>query len=335
MCSYLVDTTEKDRDYIFKYFLYGLTIGSNREIPGLLPATQPSVETSIVFGNLPQSWNLKTNRTTWYVSGLLDELGQPNLVVWKIELGFLFQYSDGIAFVVEESGKEVWGEWPDNMTLEDAVVYLLGPILGFALRLKGITCLHASAIAIDGQCVLFAGGQGVGKSTLAAAFAMRGYGVLSDDVTALAYEQGTFIAQPAYPRVRLWPGSVTELYGAANALPLLTPNWDKRYLDLSQTGYKFHNTPLKLGAIFVLGDHAGESALPQTSELSESAALVQLVANTYCGYMIGKLNRAEEFEFLSKMVSRVPSRLVRQGNGYADPRELCRVILKDVAECVS
>ena len=114
----------------------------------------------------------------------------------------------------------------------DTATYLLGPVLGFVLRLRGIACLHASAISIDGRTVLLLGPAGSGKSTTAAAFACKGCRVLSEDVCALHCTPDGIFVQPGYPRLRL-PNSVGMLFGAQDALPLLTPNWNKRFLDLA------------------------------------------------------------------------------------------------------
>jgi hypothetical protein len=338
MSATLLDVSKRNQnDASFSYSLFGLQIVSNQPIPGLIPTketTQVFPETAIVLGSLP-NWDLSASHTNWYTSDLLDEFGQPNLIVSKVNNGFSFEYCDGINFVVEENGNSVWATWPDEMTLEDTVVYLVGPVLGFVLRLKGITCLHASAVVVNDLAVVFAGSQGTGKSTLAAAFANLGYAVMSDDVTALACEADAIVAQPAYPRVRLWPGSVNELFGSENALPLLTPNWDKRYLDLTQEGYRFHDTPLPVGAIYVLGDHSHESATVSTTNMPAATGLLQLLANTYCGYLIGKGERAEEFEFLSRVASSIPIRMVRQGSDFSRPSDLCDVILKDFEQSIS
>ena len=125
-------------------------------------------------------------------------------------------------FWLEHEGKEIWAIWPKASTLEDASSYLLGPVLGVLLRLRGTTCLHASAVAIDGQAVAFAGTEGAGKSTTAAAFARVGHSVLSDDVVALKENESGFVVAPAYPHICLWPDSVRGL-GCVLAKPSYVP----------------------------------------------------------------------------------------------------------------
>jgi hypothetical protein len=85
-----------------------------------------------------------------------------------------------------------------------------------------------------------------------------GHAVLSDDIAALTDRDGAMHVQPAYPQIRLWPDSVAMLYGTPDALPPLTPTWDKRALALTEPG-TFHQQPLPLRAVYLLAeprDHA-------------------------------------------------------------------------------
>ena len=167
-------------------------------------------------------------------------------------------YSDGARFAVDREGRDVWADWPEGYALEDAATYLVGPVLGFVLRLRGITPLHASAIAVEDQAIAFVGVPGAGKSTTAAAFAHRGFAVLSDDVVALEDGQNHFLVAPGYPRVNLWPDSVRALLGSEDALPLITPTWGKHYLPLDQKGRRFQSKQLPLGAVYFLGERDPE-----------------------------------------------------------------------------
>ncbi|MBA3757231.1 MAG: hypothetical protein H0X02_13890 [Nitrosomonas sp.] len=214
------------------------------------------------------------------------------------------------------------------MTLEDTATYLLGPVLGFILRLRGHTCLHASAIAVGDAAIALLGPAGAGKSTTAAAFAKANYPVLSDDVVALSHEGDEFLVQPAYPRLRLWPNSVNTLYGSVDALPRLTPSWDKRYLDLTLDGYQFHQQPLPLRAIYILQERTKDPA-PFVEAVPPGIGLISLVGNTYSTHLLDKTMRANEFRSLDRLLASVP---LRQVTPHADPTyltDLCDTILRD------
>jgi hypothetical protein len=191
--------------------------------------------------------------------------GEPELRIWSLlEAGyFKLLYGDGTQFILDRRATRVWATWLQPLTLEDTVVYLLGPVFGFMLRLRGFTCLHASAVAFGGRALALAGEAETGKSTTAAALARRGHAVLSDDIVALRKVNDTFLAGPGYPRVCLWPDSVNLLCGSPEALPRLTPNWEKCYLPLDGNGHHFQEEPLRLAAIYLLGDREGSSTVPR------------------------------------------------------------------------
>src|SRR6185369_332600 len=120
------------------------------------------------------------------------------------------------------------------------------------------------------------GTSAVGKSTTAAALALRGVPVLTEDVTALKSLGERFLVEPGYPRICLWPDIVKELLGSSDALPLLTPNWDKRYLPLDGVRANFEPAPKPLGIIYLLATRGGNVDAPRLEEVRPREALLEL-----------------------------------------------------------
>lgn len=232
-------------------------------------------------------------------------------------------YDDGTTFVVDARGSEVWASTPAGATLEDTATYLLGPVMGYVLRLRGITCLHASAVAFGDGAVAFAGHAGAGKSTLAAALAGRGHAVITEDVAALVPSGGDVEVEPAYPLVRLWPESVAALFGDAGALPLITPNWDKRFLALGEGAARFERRRLPLAAVCVLGGRSDAAA--RIERLEPARALMELVERAYSANLLDRAMRAREFEALSQLVRRVPVYGVTPAEGLDRLDALCEL----------
>lgn len=233
----------------------------------------------------------------------------------RIERGadghFLVAYADGAEFAIDADTTTVFGVSRGELSFNDLLVYLQGPILGFVLRLRGITCLHASAAVVDGRAVAIVGAAGMGKSSTAAAFARFGLTVLTDDVLALRDGGTTFEVQPGFPRVQLWPESVNALFGQPDALPRIVATWDKRFLDLTKPGYYFAGGGVPLGAIYVLGPRLSAEAAPEISQLVGADALVQLLANTYANDFLDSRLRGQELEVLGRLGTHVPIRLLR------------------------
>jgi hypothetical protein len=318
----------------YNYTAYGLLLSSNQPIAGLLPSSSIALpDVQIKLGSLPRRHSSNSELTKRYASSYPGETGEPDLQIWDVDDGeFLHAvYSDGVEFWLDRDLATLWAQWPDASSLENTLSYLVGPILGLLLRLRGIVCLHASAVSIKDRAVAFVGCEGAGKSTTAAAFARRGYPVLSDDIVALVECGREFQMLPAYPRVNLWPDSVKLLYGSSDALPQIMPDWDKRCLKLGEAeGTKFEERPLPLGAIYVLGGAAGASG-EGVEIISQKTALMMLVENTYATNFLDAKQRAKEFEVLSRVVATVPVRKINRGTEGAGVEEFCGAIQRNFA----
>jgi hypothetical protein len=245
--------------------------------------------------------------------------------------GYQLSYSDGTRFVVDGAAAQIWGSYQPPLTAEDMATYFLGPVLGFVLRRRNTICLHASGVEIQGHAVCFCGDAGYGKSTMAAALALRGLPVLAEDVVALEESGGGFSAVPGYPRVCLWPESVRMLLGREDALPRLTPVWDKRFLELDGQRARFAAAKLPLSVIYLFAPRSDAQSAPCVEKISPREALLELVRNTYMNWVLDREQRAAEFDVLCRLVQHVP---VRRITPHAKPEKLaalCDLILRDAA----
>lgn len=315
--------------------IYGLNVRINKSIPGIL-ATKVSpdkVDLEIRLGEMP-TWlgGASSAKESWYVNPDFELNGQPRLTIWKLKSGEYFhaRYADGTEFLIHRLGSQIWGTWPpDTLTLEDTATYLLGPMMGFVMLLRGAISLHASAIIVNDQAIALIGPAGAGKSTTAAAFADLGYGVLAEDVVTLKDRGTSFLVEPSYPCIRLWPASVKALYGPDASLPTLTPTWDKCYLDLNQEQYEFGKKAIPLSAIYLFTDRSDEPAAPFVRDLSISQALIALIANTYTGYLMDRPMRATSFKLFGRVLERVPVKELVPHTDSANIGKLCDVIIND------
>jgi hypothetical protein len=229
---------------------------------------------------------------------------------------FLFRYPDGTTFVLD--GADVWMAWEAPLIFEDACTYLVGPILAFVLRLRGAACLHASAVEIERRMIAIAGPAGAGKSTLAAALVAGGATLLAEDVLALTSDGGPLLCIPAYAGIRLWPESSELLFGHRDALPLISPTWDKRML-----ATEVSTEPRELAAIYLL--ERGDTTSIAAVDLRE--ALLRLVASSYRGELLDAPMRRRQFELFGAAAS-LPLRSVTRGP-ERDPRALARRVALD------
>jgi hypothetical protein len=116
--------------------------------------------------------------------------------------------------------------------------------------------LHGSAIEWGGQCVVFMGVSGVGKSTLASAFHKRGHSVLTDDLCVVRPgTDGKMVAHPGFPQTKLWMDSLKQLDISAESLRRIRTKLEKRAVSL---GEQFAKQPLAVKKLYVLRPHNKE-----------------------------------------------------------------------------
>jgi hypothetical protein len=238
-------------------------------------------------------------------------------------------YSDGLRFVFNETSDRLWGTFQPPLSLDDLYLFLVGPVMGFLLRHRHITCLHASAVELHDRAVLFSGDPGYGKSTTAAALALRGVPVLAEDIVPLELTADRFSAIPGYPRVCLWPDAVSKLFSDGNDLPRISSSWDKRYLPLDGIRAKFASEKKPLGIIYLFGERSDDPKAPYISEMQPREAVLGLVQNTYMNWLIDRQRRGEEFDELCKIVQQVPVRRIVAHTGGTKLGDLCERIFND------
>jgi hypothetical protein len=323
----------------FTYAVFGLSLRCNLPIPNLTTVSS-APDPSLLDSSQDRTVAIHLNASPHgdaaiahgpeelsYDSPYKDEAGQPALRIWKAAGSRYLRlaYFDGTQFWLDREGAELWATWPSNLTIEDTATYLLGPVLGILLRLRGVTCLHASAVAFGETAVAFVGSEGAGKSTTAAALARQGHAILSDDVVALSEHDGAFFIHPAYPYLCLWPESVESLYGSPDALPQFSANYEKRFLSLGKQELRFAERALPLGAIYILGDRRGDPA-PLVEELEPQRAFLGLVANTFATNTLDRGMRAKEFQILARLAPSVPIRALYAHRDASRLTDLCGLL---------
>ena len=319
------------------YRAYGVGIVSTIRIAGLEPVIPVPTRHSLQFESGPEpEWaRLATSLPGRTVSHRPEDedTADPAFVLTEHDGGnyYHLSYSDGARFVVDGAAQRMWGAAGPPLTPEDLSMYFLGPVMGFLLRHLRFTCLHASSVELHDRAIVFCGEAGFGKSTTAAALALRGAPVLCEDIVPLELVEGHYWVVPGYPRVCLWPDAVTKLVGDADALPRLSPTWEKRYLPLDGTRAKFEKDRKPLGMIYIFGERSSSDDAPRIEEMRPREALLRLVQNTYMNWLLDRGRRAEEFEELCKIVEQVPVRLVVAHTESRKLPTLCDRIFADAA----
>jgi hypothetical protein len=325
----------------YSYCAYGLFISSDIAIPGLYPLNDGEIRTDLSFEAGPEpKWASDAFRlpSRFFHKELVETATHdPDLIVTALGEGDFFelQYSDGVRIVLDRAAGRMWGQWSPPLTVEDFATYFLGPVMGFVLRRRGLTALHASSVSVGGHAVVFSGEAHAGKSTTAAALALRGVSVLCEDISAVNEKGGSFWVESGYPRICLWPDSVRKLLGAENALPRLTPTWEKCYLALDDVQARFEPQKRPLGAVYLFSPRADHEDAPRIEELAPREALLELVRNTYMNWILDRKQRAAEFDVLARIVANTPVRRVVAHSDAAKIGNLCELLISDAEQLVA
>jgi hypothetical protein len=206
-------------------------------------------------------------------------------------------------------------------------LHLLGPVLGALLRQRGLLVLHASAVRVGGEAVVFLGWQGWGKSTTAAALHARGHPVVADDISAVALTPDGAVLVAGIPRLKLWPEVGRALGERPERLPRVHPEREKREVDVGR-GFSPRSTPL--GRIYVLA----EADRYRSDELRPADALVELLRHSYGAHPLRAVRTEAHFRQCARVARDIPAR--RLGFVRCLPRlaSLAQFIEADVAQSV-
>lgn len=277
----------------FDQTLFGLHVRSTHPIPFALSVAQGPPDVIATFGSMPE-WLAETAIVPSRV-----ERDESPYALSRVGESYLFDYADGTRIVVRRDA--IWMTWREPLNFDDACTYLVGAGFALLLRLRGAACLHASAVSIGDRAVAIVGPSGSGKSTIAAALVRRGDMLIAEDVLPLIMRDGRIVAIPGYAGIRLWPEAVELLMHSRDALPGISPTWDKRILEVD--GSQCASVPLPLSEVVFLED--------RDASLTPAEGAMRLVANSYRSEMLDAEMRRREFAIFSDLAASIPLRSIR------------------------
>lgn len=151
-----------------------------------------------------------------------------------------FKASGGNELVVSPLASD-----PDIISL-----FTVSEALGLILFQRGHFLLHASAVVVGEEAWCFMGMPGAGKSSTAAAFIKAGCRLLSDDLTAITFDEaGKPFIVPAYPQLKIWERTVAGLQYDPSDLEPVSEGVNKYAY---QPREQFTTQPVPLKKVFFL-----------------------------------------------------------------------------------
>ncbi|WP_163193903.1 hypothetical protein [Clostridium thermarum] len=301
---------KKDCHYLYRAF--SLLIESEFEIPELLSNDEISGETiNIRLGYVPRKLDNPIYEDPYY------EVEKDR---------FIFNISNVARYLVQ-SGNTIVVEPYDNAHMQDIRVYLLSTAIGVLLCQRGIVALHSSTIVVDHKAITFSGECGAGKSTLSLAFKNRGYGLLSDDISAIKIEADNLpYVYPSFPQQKLCSDILEQDALTVSKAKLIDKDRKKYAVEIGEC---FIKKPMLFIAFYELTISDGEEL--EVEELFGTEKLVVLLRNIYARYIIRDLGLDSKLLKDSLCILKnIPFYRIKRPENRNTVQEIVDLVLKNV-----
>lgn len=319
-----------------RYRHYGLAVEANVALPGL-PETEfesPDVRITVTRARerpqVDRSWTaIGTQPGAWRASN-----GAGSRLRLQFE-GVAGEWGD---LVIDGQGETVRLTLDESSDLNDACELLTATVFSCVLTQRGLTCLHASVVAVEDRAIALIGAKGTGKSTLALALARRGGRLVSDDVAAVSLEDGIFWVAVGRATLRMRPDSAAAL-GAG--LTALRPVWatappilDKRYYEAGESVEASTHGRLPLAGVFLLAPR-GSTAGVAVRTVAPGELLPALLANRHTPTVLDSAGHRRDFACLGELVSCVPGRELTRPDHLETVPEVAQAVLTEAEKWTS
>jgi hypothetical protein len=205
----------------------------------------------------------------------LEAASQVTLTCARTPQGHLLEFPGVATIESTPQGDIRISPWP-GASPESVRHVLLDQALPRLIAQRGDFTLHGAAIQLaPNRAIVVVGDSGMGKSTLASAFARAGIRVLTDDCLRVQVNGDSAQVIPTYSGLRLWPDSLAQLFPGHDTRSTPMADYsDKRRLTLASA-----MDPVALEAVYVLRSPHGNDIA--TERLSAQAACMALVRNSF------------------------------------------------------
>jgi hypothetical protein len=179
----------------------------------------------------------------------------PDGAVWtefyRAGPDYLLRFPGLADFEVGSGGSDV-NAYPTETTNEVTLEHLyINQVMPLALSRQGRPSFHASVVTVPGGAVAFLGKTGMGKSTLAASFALEEAEFLTDDSLLIEETDEGCLALPSHASLRLWADSAEALVDDRTN-KAATISYSTKARLLAGDALSHREEPLPLLAAFVL-----------------------------------------------------------------------------------
>lgn len=225
----------------------------------------------------------------------------------RVDSGYLCRFAGIADFHLIEGGERIVCSPVAGVPESTLGHIFLNQVVPIALSARGgRLVLHASAVAIDGGAVAFAGETGQGKSTLAGSFCRAGAPLVTDDFLVVEETPSELSVIPTYGGLRLWDDAASAVAVASAELPNVAHFSDKKRISLAEHQLPFCSGPVPLERIYLLGDDVPEVSMIGIEPIPARAAMMELTRYAFHLDLSVSAVREAEFSRLGKLAAAVP-----------------------------
>lgn len=221
---------------------------------------------------------------------------------------YVINFPDAAVYWIHShQGLIKWAEYRD-IAIQTRYHLLLDQVIPRSLSAMGDTVLHASAVSVGKEALVFIGDSGAGKSTLSAHLGRTQSPLLSDDCLVIQEDSERVSAIASYPGLRLWPDSLGMMNVDENSLDMSSGYSRKRRLAVGSDVIEFYEQSIPIKSVFVLRNrHKDSDAQAVSIELVKAQEkVVNLIEHSFRLDITDRDHTVREFETLARLAGKLP-----------------------------
>lgn len=315
------------------YFMHGTAVESNINFPGFQRQTTGKAEIAITRALSSLAAPEDSPKGHLIVEGIYEGPGNTERAFYMhgFRSHYVLSWENLCDFLVLRDGSRIECHPSADVPWSDIRQFLLGRVLPLALNLRDVVTLHGGGVLMPKGAVAFVATSGVGKSTLISALNSIGHRIITDDVIAIREVGEEFRMFFGPPQVRLTQESLDRMMPHISAVE---PDYDKYRVTLPGESRKNQVTGAPLEAVYMLKRSQDHDSPICISTLPSLEALPTLLRNTTNLQLLEGLQVKQQFLILSRLVGRVPIKVLEFPSNFESIPDVCTAILEAQGECL-
>lgn len=202
-------------------------------------------------------------------------------------------------------------------------IIILDIAIPILLIKKHMLMLHANAVNMGGNGVLFLGPTGIGKSTISIFLHKNGYNLLSDDISGIKLDKKN---EPTifsgFSTIKLWPEIINILGINTKKTPKVHQEVNKYLHDINES----HCDSIPLKSIYILK----KSHNTHIQDMPPQSAVIELINNTLFGKVLDDRESIDNLNHCVSTINNATVKILNVKHGLNDINDVVKTIEEDL-----